>query len=101
VQQAAHRDAVAAEADELEIDRAAVGEVGEAFQHQDGGALRGFEDGCGVGVGDHRLQADLGMAETLAGESLQEPEDVGVLQVLAEQGCAEVEGDVREVEGQG
>src|SRR5205085_11739163 len=41
VQQAAHGDAVAAEADELKVDRAAVGEVREAFQHEDGRAPRG------------------------------------------------------------
>src|SRR3954451_7798728 len=101
VQQAAHRDAVAAEADELQVDGAAVGEVGEAFQHQDGRAARGFQYGGGVRVRVHRLQGDLGVAETLAGDRLQEAEDVGVLQVGAEQGGAEVERDVGEVEGQG
>src|SRR4051812_15586268 len=56
VQQAAHGDAVAAEADELQVDGAAVGEVGEPFQHEDGRAVRGLEYGGGVGVRVHRLQ---------------------------------------------
>ena len=98
MQQTAHGDAVAAEADELQVDRAAVGEVGEPFQHEDGRAARGFQYGGGVGVRVDRLQGDLGVAEALAGDRLQEPEDVGVLQVGAEQGGADVERDVGEVE---
>src|SRR3954465_160176 len=38
VQHTAHGDAVAAEPDELQVDRAPVGQVGQPFQHQHGGA---------------------------------------------------------------
>ncbi|KPI10797.1 hypothetical protein OK006_4471 [Actinobacteria bacterium OK006] len=52
-------------------------------------------------VGVDRLQGDLGVPQRLAGDGFQETEDIGVLQVGAEQGGAEVERDVGEVEGEG
>src|SRR5579884_1127069 len=43
-----HGDAVASEADELQIHGAPVGEAGQPLQHQQGGALRRLQDGGGV-----------------------------------------------------
>ena len=45
MQQTAHRDAVAAETDELQVHGAPVGEMREAFQHQDGRTARRLEFG--------------------------------------------------------
>jgi hypothetical protein len=89
VQSAAHRDAVAGN-DELEVHRASVGEMGEAFEHQDGRSARRLQYGGGVGVGIHRLQGDLGVAEVLPGEGLEETEDIGVLQI----GIQQIDADV-------
>lgn len=84
--------------DELQVHGPAVAEVGEALQHQDGGPARGLQDGGGVRVRVDGFEGDLGVAERLPGQGLQQPEDVVVLQVAADQVRADVQGDVREVE---
>src|SRR5690606_36512992 len=100
VQCAAHRDAVAAETDELQVDRAAVGEMGEAFEHQQRRDARGGEDGGRAGVGVDRLDGDLGLTEPLSGDPFEQDEDVVAGEVLGEQRLPEVAGDVGEVERQ-
>ena len=97
---AAHRDAVAAEADELQVDRSPVVEAGEALEHQQRRAGRHIEDRGGVAVGGDCLQGHLGVAERRAREPLEEDEDVVAGQVLLEQALPEVADDVREVERQ-
>lgn len=74
--------------------------MGEPFQHQEGRAARRLEYGGRVRVGVDGLEGDLGGAQILSGDLLDQPEDIGVLQVGAEESGADVHRDVGEVEGE-
>ncbi|OFJ55569.1 hypothetical protein BEL07_01290 [Mycolicibacterium grossiae] len=74
--------------------------MGEAFQQQQAGGVGHLQDGCRMRFGGNGFDGQAGVAETLAGDVLDEGEDVVALEVVVEDVAADVGGEVGHVEAQ-
>ena len=98
-QMAAHGEPVASEADELQVHRPAVGQMGEPLDHQQRGAARAPASTAAVcGSALTASSVSSADAQRLPGDPFDQHEDVVVRQVGVEQRLADVADEVGEVE---